>query len=276
MIVVMQMNMVEVEISDARRYTQVVALVDRNDFLDDICSIRERLQITSYPYVVGKYADVEANNLAQAYKKGLMTISEFFLALKELCLEKNFAFMNVDKTLALANMYAESLVTKYHRSRSCVPVVLAALLCNKVSDFDFRVTDIFRLNPESIKLLDQDLNSGLVSGDEMITIVVTAESTQNEVVDRFKHIQKYIFKSEKRGIDQTTLGLYQDESTDIHLNDTKNHIKRDRSWFWQKRMGNTYEQIWESIDEDEVAKGYDCERVTKAVRAYAKLVEQEV
>lgn len=246
MIVVMQMNMVEVEISDARRYTQVVALVDRNDFLDDICSIRERLQITSYPYVVGKYADVEANNLAQAYKKGLMTISEFCLALKELCLEKNLVFADLDKKLAMVNIYAESMVNKYRRERTFVPVVIAVILTNLIYDDDFRSTSILSLDDATVKQIARDLEDSAIKNKRIMTIQVSRESTVDEVKRTLLFIKRYYFHVSKGDGDDELTQIYDENHSTTDYPDTISNIIRDRAWYWMHQSGMGYKSIWKA------------------------------
>jgi len=224
------MKMVEITISDNRRYTQVALLVDRDDFLLDLEEIRADLKITSFPYILSTYLHPEANNIACAYRDNLMTISGVYTGLGDICFDYHLALGEMDQKIAMAGLFAERIVKKFRLDRAFILVVISAILNNKISDYDLLSTYSLTLDKTSAGKIAQDLEEGVVPDGNIQTIVVNRESTDEDVKRVYKYIKEKIFAKDNKL---------------IKFYDPRGNIRRDREWYWLNKLGMGYKKIWE-------------------------------
>lgn len=277
--------MIDIEIENNRKYLAVALLIDRDDFLGDIESVRDRIHLSEIPYIFPSYPYDEANRIVNFYEKGQISINGTRELLEEFCSQTGLQNLySLDKTLGTAVMFAESLAKKYKRDRLYIPVILASILVAHIKEEDFLSTQMYEIDLKTVKeelmLLDKE--------DEILTIKVNRESTKEEILSVFDFIQKYYFKSEGVKNDGGLYQLYKNIPSKKLLK-TANKITRDREWYWmyknEKKKGKgIYERImknWEESHppkEDVIDKDYIVDKnvIEQAISRYKELLKADI
>jgi hypothetical protein len=142
-------------------------------------------------------------------------------------------------------------------------VILKAVVCNKVMDIDFTTTylqSFFHHSP-----------SGNLSLKH--SIIITPESTFNEVKQVFSQYKKAINDSRKVKSGSQVTYEFIPVLPPLILPDTKQEIKRDRKWYWEYKNGKKPLEIARSSNERGSIETYKFrETVNDALKAYKVLV----
>jgi|GEM_PF-4108747 len=250
-----------------RKYGLVALLVDRDDFLNDLKMIRDKIGITEMPYKFPDLKNEELNNIVKYYNENRFTVFEVFLALKEFCHDQHIFLSDVDKKFSLACIWAEQLAYKYRNSSLYIPVILAAILVGNIESTDLRSTYIESIDKKRILELQEELRDD----ERLITIKVTRESTQQEVKEAFNFIKKYFFGIKKDGSD-ATYELYKDQVYITELLDTKSEIKTHREWYLLYKSGKKISEICGSYIREKTGEVFDEKTIDSAINKYTKLL----
>lgn len=261
---------INIKIEEDKKFGLLSFLVDRDDFLEDIANIRERLKILTFPYDLPDLPDEKAQNIVKAFRKNLLTIGQARGILQEVCSARGIFLADFDKTLAMAFVYAEAFMKKYHKSRLYLSAILASILIGTIQEYDFLST--YRLNLD-LKTLDE-LSGELDSDEKLTAIVVNRESTINEVEDVFNSLKKYQFGTQKMGKNDPMVKFLEDELPQNKLQSTISNIKRDRKWYWMNKGGLGYQKIWEQSSKSE--RGSSKETIAKAMQQYKRILRVEI
>lgn len=259
----MKIPLIEIMIEDVKQFALVAFLVDRDDFINDVINIRKELKITSVPYIFPEFPYEEANNVVDYYYKGVCTICDASECFKEISAENHIWFSSLDRTLATALIFTESLVKKYGKGRLYLPIILASILTGTVQSADFSSTHILTID----RKVAQQILDEFYGNETITTIQVNRESTWSEVEDTFRSIQKYHFGTKKADDNDGLMQFFSDTIPHDKLPDTVSNIKRDRKWYWQHTNGMSYGEIWKQ--EKKLTKG----AIIQAIRQYKRALE---
>ncbi len=238
----MSISPFDIEIENKHKYTLVAFLVDRDDFLNDIEDIRKKLKLPSIPYTFSKLPYERANNVTNYYHKNIASIYDVSECFKDIAREEHVFISDIDKVLATAVMYAESLSKKYNKTALYIPVILSAILTGVIKDADFAFTTrVLKINISETKRLCDELETD----EEIITIQINRESTKEEVLKTFNTVKRLYFRM-NRIADKNELAIVHLFNIPVDkLPDTIKNIDRDREWYWMYKNGLTHDQILE-------------------------------
>lgn len=235
----MSIKPIDIQIEDNKKFGLVAFLVDRKDFLEGIEYIRNRLGI-KIPYVLPDFPFEEAKYIVKAYKNGLFTINEAKSALDDFCLQKKIHLSKLDKILNMASIQAEGLLKTYKKNRLYFPIMLASILVGNIHWADFSSTYMLELDPQNDPA---EIIKILCSDHKKTAIVVTPESTPQEVRETFNHLRKYYFGTQKVKKDDALAQYYEEIIPKNKLPDTFTNIKKTRELYWRNKNGESYLEI---------------------------------
>lgn len=263
---------IKININDLKKINLVALLVDREDFLTDISMVRDTIKLNEVPYKFPTSKFDEVNKTIDAFYKGKFTIYETYLDILNFCNKQHIYLSELDYTLAHSVTWAQILAHKYRNSNLYLPVILATILVGEVTIFDLNSTYIETLTKERILELYEELNDEELNDEEQIvTIRVHRESSQQEVKETFSFIQEYIFgtkKAESPGF----YDYYKEHRPKNTLPNTISRIKRDRRWYLLRKEGKTISEICD-LSPKKDGRYYDEKTIDGAIRQYKDRLE---
>lgn len=229
-------DLVTVNAEEAKIYTKLVFLLDKDAFLDDIRSIRKIAGITSPDHLAKE--DVEHFIFED------MLEDESYTELPE-HLKNGVIKDKCDKAIELC----KPLAAKYHRTSNYELPILYATLCNQVEADDLGTKPSF-------KYLSADYQH---TGVPEMTMVFYPETSIQDVRKVFDKIKKTMTKT------------YFEEiwNAEENKHDTVSRINRDRHIYWYKKMGYSWNQIIHKIDTD-FGEFLDIKSATNCYKQYEK------
>lgn len=255
---------IDIKIENDQQFAEVAFLVDRDDFQADIAEIRKLLGIKHFPYTFPKYSYAEANQIANLHATGQISIDGARALLEDFCVKAGLPNLHaLDTTLARAGLFAQSLAEKYKKNYLYIPVMVGAVVGNRVREEDFRSTQVLEISNQTFQEL-----GWIEKGKEIMTIRVNPESTPKEVGEVFGFIQKYYFKT--RPIEEGSgLNTVYNNLPRCRLPDSTSNIRRNRDWYWLKKDDWSYRKIQKSYP-----KIIDLRGVELAIDRYAARLKE--
>lgn len=210
-------GLINIKSENPKIYTRLVFLFDKDDFLDDVKKIRK--EITSENFVYLDADDVDQFIFEDMFEDGAYPN-----------LPKHLQDGKVQRICHKAMKLCKPLAAKYHRTSNYDLAILYAVLCNQVD------SDSLATGP-SFKYLSSEYKH---SGVPEMTMVFYPETSIQDVRKIFDRMKKTMTKS------------YFEEvwNTEEIKFDTISRIERDREIYWYKKMGYSWTQIIEKINED--------------------------
>ncbi|OGD81475.1 hypothetical protein A2572_02495 [Candidatus Collierbacteria bacterium RIFOXYD1_FULL_40_9] len=229
-----------IQMTDRKDYLLVAMLVDRSDFLKDIQEIRGQLGVVP-PYIPPKYGIKHLDETAKHYLIGNLRIIDIWNDIKVYSELIGKYPVSIDKTLTSGFVFAESLLKKYGKSPTFLPVILAAILVGSISEYDFLSTQFVELDTKQIREMCDD---PLYENRKFTAIMINPETTKAKVIQVYDFISKYYFKNPSKKVDPNDglLSVYEDVPRMTSL-DTISNIERDRKWYWMNEAGVSLQKI---------------------------------
>jgi hypothetical protein len=254
----MEIKPVEINIKNNYLFSQLVRLIDRNDFLADIESIRkEKLKLHD---LYDRGLIEELYKYHYGFSLGLVTKRGFQTAIKSLSKKyKNASTLplSVEVPMSVATTEAGRLLHKYHRNSGYLMAVVYSILCGAVNDGDYS-TNTFPLiiNSETIK-------SPLFKPPfSYVTIAINPESTPDEVLSVFKKTYSAYFH------EKVFPKAFKKERFRV-ANDTMSKIKDFRKWYWMNHKNNPDRMGYRKL---ESMTKISIETIKSGIKSYSSLV----
>ena len=221
------MKPVAIEITDNWRYCLFAWLVDRDDFLKDIQSARKKLGVNE------KLVD---------YKSA----KDWFRAEFEKERKKN-PIRKIPEPLTEGSRYVfpktesekitTKLLKKYHRSPLYFEAVRYAIITGRVTDKEFARTAFCQVLPPDYQMIDLEHGiTNLVGHDQPVMAIVIAPETKREEIEK-------VFREEVPYLRTEYIASYLKGGT--MPPDIISNIQRDRKWYWLKKSGMSYNDVFE-------------------------------
>lgn len=222
-------GLVQIKTSNPRKFTSLVTLFDKDEFLEELSLFRK-------PYDFSK----------SFYQKDKV---DYYLYENEI--EENFLDTNIDeladKNLKLmvenAKVLSKQLAEKYYRTENYEVPIFYALLCNEVNGDEFVTIPKFGILAKEI------VHKKI---PEMV-MVFYPETTLKEVSSDFNKMKKLVAKDYYKT-------YYADKMPGF---DTIKNAERNREIYWMKRAGLSWNEIstyiasnYEAVDDRALSKAF--------------------
>lgn len=234
--VVSEFGLVEVVSNIPKIHTSLVFLLDKDDFINDIKQIRQKIGITNF-----FISEEDAN---QFLFEDMFEDEAFDLDLPE-----HLSDGKIEKQCKAAIDLCKPLAAKYHRTSNYDLPILYATLCNKVDGSSLNVKPNFRY-------LSADYQH---TGVPEMVMVFYPETSIQDVRKVFDKMKKTMSRAYFEEVWNAKASKY----------DTISRIDRDREIYWYKKMGYSWQNIIDKIDED-YGQYLDIKSVTQSNNQYEK------
>lgn len=246
---------ITIKIADNWRYCLVAWLVDRDNFLVDLCSARKELGIDD---------ELIKYTMAQEWLK-----AEFVKQKEKTPIKKVYdQVMGEDRYVFPKTKSAElttKLLTKYHKSPLYFDAVRHAIVTGVVTVKEFAKTAFCQVLPSDYQMIDTEHGiTNLVGHNQPVMAIVISPETQLKEVVR-------IFREEVMYLRAEYMASYLKEKR--MTPDIIGNIKRDRRWYWLNKQGMSYKDIF---NEEGKKTLDDIDGVTKAIKRYQKKLSAEI
>ncbi|MEK7168391.1 MAG: hypothetical protein AAB778_00080 [Patescibacteria group bacterium] len=260
----MDIKPIEILIEDSPLLTQLASFLDRDDLLTDIQNIRqEKLKMSNlfnrnlveelYKYHYGLSLGLIKKDGYLQYIKGL---SEKYKNVSEIPLS-----FNMPITIAMSE--TNKLLHKYNKNLGYLMAVIYAILCGKVKNGDYTSnTHTLFLTPEIIKgvLFEPPFS--------YVTLVISPESTPDEVQEAFKKAYSTYFYDKRR-----PFKLVRSDKLRSIAHDTMSNISNIRKWYWMNHKFNPERAGYRKIEN---TTGFPLQTIRSGISAYKKLLCQYI
>lgn len=256
----MDIKPIDVDIENPRLLGQLVHLIDREDFLNDIQEIREnKLKMNN---LYNREIVEELYKYHYGNSLGLVTNDAFLLVIKRLSRKyKNVSKipLSFDMPMSYTITEASNLLHKYNKNPGYLMAVVYAILCGKIKEGDYLLnTYPLFVTPETIKSVVFEPPFSYV------TIVINPESTLDEVKEVFKRTYPIYFRSSK------PLAISKDGKFKNVTPDTRNRIKDFRDWYWMNHKTNPNRMGYRKIAK---MTGINTQTIISGIGAYSDFLK---
>lgn len=211
-------------------YATVAFLVDKEEFIREVKKARKVLGLKR-PM---DYSDAKKWLYFKNKEKSL----------KELTKEEKELFL---KRLQL-NTIADNIKNKFHRGINYTEIIKYAILAGRVTDKE----NIFSLYCGQYPFSKEFEEIDLFNEEPLIAILINPETKINEISKLMKTKVRKLFGELNRN---------------YKIPRVSQNIRRDREWYWTKRLGKSYQEI-SNIFSDKTLKDRDI--VIKAIKQYQR------
>ncbi|HWA52331.1 MAG TPA: hypothetical protein VG895_04745 [Patescibacteria group bacterium] len=249
----MKIEPIKVTVKNSHLLSVLLSFVDRDDFLNDISHIREEKLGMSKLYK--RKLVEELYKYYTGFKIGAIRKDDFKGVLDRL--SKRYHILDnsvpLDETVKKAIEESVQLMRKYNKSVCFMKAIMVAMLCGEIGSKDYSS------NTYSLALNPYTLRSELFEGSyDYTAIIISRESTIEEVENVFKQIYKEHFKR-KRPIKLSKSERFK-PVVDVYSN-----IVEFRKWYWMhKDVG--YRKIAK-------ATAIPLETIISGIRTYSSLIK---
>ena len=260
----METRPIEINIEDNYLFSRLVSLVDRDDFIQDMETIRKRKLKLKNLYD-RKFVE-ELYKYHYGYSLNLITKDNFAVAVKSLTKKYKCPLISpvpIGSVMTNTIHEAGDLLYKYHRNHGYLMAVVYAILCGVVNNGDY-TTNTFPLiiNTETIKgpLFRSPFN--------YVAIAINPESSPDDVLSVFKRTYLAYFHK------KTFPKVFKKERLRT-ANDTMSKIKDFRKWYWMNYKDNPNRLGYRKIA-NRMNYKLPMETVRSGIRSYSALLSTSI
>lgn len=235
--------LIKIRAKDRNIYAQIAYLVDREDFISDVITIRIKLGINPVLHQIIERDEIRKRKdfLTSA---GITSIfpHTFARQVSEEKIDKHFeVFM--------------SLLDKYHRSTFFYNIVKFGIMSGEVWEKDYKAVGIVTgsLFHAFAAWPNFRGTTTLTLKDTEVAIIIYPETKKEEVVELFDSIQEY-----------------RSNNPSWKVPDTVRNIKRDRTLYWLNRQNIGYQRL--ATREKRGKHNISWEGSRDAIKAYDKKI----
>lgn len=268
------MEPIKINVKDNFKHTQIAFLVDREDFMKEVIKLREYFNKRSnkklLPFVPTSFdkwfttlqdwggtkdhflkgspmARERSLNASKLLAEGKKKEAKFEIKILNLLLNqwKHFSF----------ELHIEKLLKKYKLPSTCFRALAKIVTCNQVDDLDWSYCKI-TLEPSGIK--SEEITPSRIADEPNCFIKISPYLSKAELSKEFEANLKDIINLYKK----SPYGYK------TYKKDTISNIKRDRSWYWTNKKGQSYGKIRRSLPENE--QGTSDDFIAKAIQQYKR------